>query len=96
MVFSDTPAIDDGSTCAQIFVEHNSLVADVYGMKSEKQCVNTLEDNIQKRGAMDKLISDWAQLKISAKVHDVLQALCIDDWQSEPHNIKILLRIVGM
>jgi len=74
-VFSDTPAIDDGSTCAQIFVGCNSLVAEVYGMKSEKQFVNTLEDNIQKRGAMEKLISDWAQLEISTKVHDILQAL---------------------
>ena len=75
-----------GSTSSQIFVGCNSLVADVYGMKSEKQFVNTLEDNIQKGGAMEKLISDWAQLEISAKVHDILRALCIDDWQSEPHH----------
>jgi len=35
---------------------------------------------------MEKLISDRAQLEISAKVHDILRALCIDDWQSEPHH----------
>jgi len=55
-------------------------------MKSEKQFANTLEDNIHKWGTMEKLISDWAQLAISAKVHVFLQALCIDDWQSEPHH----------
>ena len=48
-VFSDTPAIDDGSICAQIFVGHHSLVIDVYGMKTDKEYVNTLEDNIRKR-----------------------------------------------
>jgi hypothetical protein len=36
-------------------------VADVYGMKSEKQLVNTLEDNIHEQGAMKFLISDSAQ-----------------------------------
>jgi len=85
-VFSDTPAICDGSTCAQIFVGRNSLVTDVYGMKTMKQFVNTLEDNVRKRGAMDKLISDRAQVEISGRVHDFLRALCIDDWQSEPHH----------
>lgn len=85
-IFSDTPAIDDGSTSAQLFVGRNSLVTDVYGMKSLKQFVNTLEDNVRKRGAMDKLISDRAQLEISGRVHDFLRSLCIDDWQSEPHH----------
>ena len=55
-VHSDAPAVDDGSTCAQIFVGTKTLVIDVYGIKTDKQFVNTLEDNIRKRGAMDKLI----------------------------------------
>jgi hypothetical protein len=54
-------------------------------MKSDKQFVNTLEDNIRRRGAPTKLISDRAQVEISAKVKDILHALCICDWQSEPH-----------
>ena len=33
---------------------------------------------------MDKLISDQAQVEISKQAHDILWALCIDDWQSEP------------
>jgi hypothetical protein len=42
-------------------------------MKADKQLVNTLEDNIRNRGAMDKLISDRAKVEISNKeVKDVL------------------------
>ena len=57
-IYSDTPAIDDGSAYTQIFVRTETLVADVYGMKTDKQFINTLEDNIRKRGAIDKLVSD--------------------------------------
>ena len=53
---------------------------------SGKQFVNTLEDNIRKRGAMDKLISDSAKNEISHKVKDILRAYNINDWQSEPYH----------
>ena len=46
-IFSDTPAVDSGVMQAQRFVGRDSLVADVYLMKSGKQFVNTLEDNNQ-------------------------------------------------
>ena len=85
-IYSDTPAIDNGSKIAQFFVGRNSLVSDVYGIKSEKEFVNTLEDNIRYRGAMDKLISDRAQVEISKKVNDILRNYRIEDWQSEPHH----------
>jgi hypothetical protein len=45
-VFSDTPAVDSGFTAAQLFVGRHSLVADAYGLKTDKEFVNTLEDNI--------------------------------------------------
>ena len=83
-VHSDTPAIDDGSHSAQIFVGANTLVSDCHGMKTDKQFVNMLEDNIRRRGAMDKLLSDRAKVEISKKVKDVLRNLFISDWQSEP------------
>ena len=47
-VYSDVPAIDGGQTAAQLFVGRNTLVTDAYGMTSDKQFVNTLEDNIRK------------------------------------------------
>jgi hypothetical protein len=34
---------------------------------------------------LTKLISDRAQVEISNKVKNILRALCIFDWQSEPH-----------
>ena len=55
-VFSDTPAVDSGVKQAQVFVGRDTLVADAYPMKSGKQFVNTLEDNIRRQGAMDKLV----------------------------------------
>ena len=66
-IFSDTPAVDTGVKQAHVFVGRDSLVADVYPMKSGKQFVNTLEDNIRRRGAMDKLLSDSAKTEISKK-----------------------------
>jgi hypothetical protein len=85
-VFSDTPAVDSGVTAAQIFVGRESLVADVYGLKTDKEFVNTLEDNIRERGAMDKLISDFSKAKMSERVKHILRALCISSWYSEPYH----------
>ena len=64
-IFSDTPTVDDGSTMAQFFGGRDTLVCDAYGIKSTKQFINTLSDNIRKRGAMDTLISDGGKYEIS-------------------------------
>ena len=64
-IFSDTPAVDDGSTMAQFFCGRDTLVCDAYGIKSTKQFINTLSDNIRKREAMDTLISDGGKYEIS-------------------------------
>ena len=82
-VFSDTPAVDSGVKQAQLFVGRDTLVADAYPMKSGKQFVNTLEYNIRRRGAMDKLLSDSAKTEISNKVMDILRAYHISNWHSE-------------
>ena len=63
-VFSDTPVVDSGVKQAQVFVGRDTLVADACPMKSGKQLVNTLEDNIRRWGAMDKLLSDSAKTEI--------------------------------
>jgi hypothetical protein len=70
--FADTPAIDCGYTIGQLFFGTDSHVTDVFGIKMEKQFVNTLEDIIRKRGAPTRLISDRAQVEISDKVKDIL------------------------
>ena len=85
-VFSDTPAVDSGVKQAQVFVGRDTLVADAYPMKSGKLFVNTLEDNIRRQGAMDKLLSDSAKTVISNKVMDILRAYHISNWHSEPYH----------
>ena len=91
-VFSDTPAVDSGVKQAQVFVGRDTLVADAYRLESGKQFVNTLEDNIRRWGAMDKLQSDSAKTEISNKVMDILRAYHISNWHSEPyHQTQTLL-----
>jgi hypothetical protein len=84
-IYSDTPVIDCGITSALLFVGTKTGTADVYHIKSDKQFVNTLLDNITQRGAPTKLISDRAQVEISKRVKQVLRPLHISTWQSEPH-----------
>ena len=54
-------------------------MTNVYSMKTDKQFNNALEDNFWKIDAIDKLISDRAQVDISKRVQDILRALFIDD-----------------
>ena len=91
-VFSETPAVHSGVKQAQVFVGRDTLVADAYPMKSGKQFVNTLEDNIRRRGAIDKLLSDSAKTEISNKVMDILRAYHISIGILSPTTrIKALL-----
>ena len=85
-VFSDTPAVDHGGKVAQIFVGRDTLVTDIYGIKSTKQFVNTLQDHIRFRGAMETLISDGGSSLISQKVKDILRTLLIGEYRSEPYH----------
>ena len=85
-IFSDTPAVDDGPTMAQFVCGHDTFVCDAYGIKSTIQFINTLSDNIRKRGAMDTLTSDGGKYEISKGVTDLLHSLFIQDYQSEPYH----------
>ena len=58
---------------AQIFVGRDTLVCDAYGIKTEKQFINTLYDNIRFRGAMTTLITDGDRYEISKKGADLLR-----------------------
>ena len=85
IVFSDTPAVDSGVKQAHVFVGRDTLVAHAYPMKSGKPFVITLEDNIRRQGAMDKLLSDSAKNEISDMVMDILRAYHISNCHSEPY-----------
>ena len=49
------------------------LVSGVNSMKSDKQFVNVLEDDIKQRGEMEKLMSDSDQSDISTRVKYILR-----------------------
>jgi hypothetical protein len=46
IVYSDVPAIFDGSTTAVIFFGTSSKVTNVHGIKCDNQFANTLKDTI--------------------------------------------------
>ena len=83
-VMSDMPAVDDDSTMAQFFLGRDTLVCDVYCIKTH--FINTLADNVRKRGAMETLISDGGSYEVSKKVTDFLRSLLIADYLSEPYH----------
>ena len=59
-VYSDTPAFHGGEHMSQIFVGHKTYRTDIYGLKTGKQFINTLQDQIHEQGAMNRLLSDRA------------------------------------
>ena len=73
---------------AQFFIGRKTLVGDIYpaANKTNAEFVATLQENIWKRGAMDKLISDRAREECGMAAQAVLQDYAIDDWQSEPYH----------
>ena len=85
-ILSATPAINDGSTMAQFLVGRDTLVCDAYGIKSQKQFINTFYDNIKFMGAMTTLITDGGQYEISKKVADLLKSLFIKQYESKPYH----------
>ena len=89
-IFSDTPAINDGSTMAQFFVGKDTMVCDAYGIKGQKQFINTLYHNIKTRGALNTFFTDGGKYEISKNVADFLRSLFIKQYESEPyHTINI-------
>ena len=78
--------INDGSTMAQFFVGKGTLLCDAYGIKIQKQFINTLCDSIKTRGAMDTIITDGGKYEISKKIGDLLRSLFIEQYESEPYH----------
>ena len=65
----------------------------MYSIKTDKEFVNTLKDNIKKRGAIDKLISDRAKVEVSSWVQDILEPSSLMIGSLNHTNInKTLLR----
>ena len=71
---------------AQFFAGRDTLVCDAYGIKTQKQFINTLYDNIRLRGAMTTLITDGGRYEITKKVADLLRSLFIKQHESGPYH----------
>ena len=82
-IYYYVPAVASGVTQAQIYCGQESLGFDVFGMKIDRYCVNTLEDTIIQHGTIDKLLSDSTQVKIIGRVKYILRAYIIGNWNSE-------------
>ena len=81
------PSMEGGHTAAQFFIGRKSNYRAILGCGDSDAGFNrALMDHIRMYGAMDVLISDNAKAEVSARTKDILRALCIKDWQSEPHN----------
>ena len=76
-IYSDTLAIDDGYTWAQLFVWTKSLGLYLYGMKKNKWFVNTSEGNIYASGAMSNLISYNSQYEVRNYVQSIHREIFI-------------------
>ena len=63
-----------------MFVGRDTLVADAHAMKSGKQFVNTIEDNIRRRGAMIN------SSVILPKLRFPIRSNHISNWHSEPYH----------
>ena len=69
---------------AQFSVGKDTLVYDAYGIRSLKQFINTLYDNIKSRGAMNTIITDGGKYETSKKAVDLLRSLFIKQYESVP------------
>ena len=63
-----------GYTCAQIYVGKVSILTKVFGMKSENEMKDTLQDFIRKWGALHSLLLDSAKSEVGNAVNTILHA----------------------
>ena len=83
-IYSNTPAVDNGSTAAQFFIGTKSKFRTLRPCgDSDAQFTQVLMDEIRKLGAMNRLISDKAKAQISESAMAILRTYVIDDWHSE-------------
>ncbi len=81
---------------AQLFVGRKSLVIDIFGMSTEKEFVNTLEDVIQKGEQWTSSSPTVQELRSHGESKTYYEASSLMTGKVNPTiNIKTLLNIVG-
>ena len=83
--FSSEKALG-GFTMAQLYVGKTSIFTEVYGMRTENQMAETLQDFIRQWGAPSGLLLDSARSETSKVVKNILRMYGIKDMQSEPNH----------
>ena len=83
--FSSVKALN-GETCVQLYVGKTSALTEVFGMTSESQMYETLQDFIIKWGAPNCLFSDGAKAEFSKNVKRILREYGIRSHRSEPYH----------
>ena len=84
-IFSSVKGIG-GETCAQVFCRKKSLKGNVYGMATESQGDEALNQFIAEQGAPYHMRSDNAQMEISKKWKETYRTYNISSSTSEPHH----------
>ncbi len=82
-IFADVRALGRNVTEAQVFVGVDTLVTDIFPLKSQTQFPKVLMDAIILRGVPSLLISDGARAENSEKVKEILRTLVFPQWNSE-------------
>ena len=85
-IFSSVPAINTNETCMQIFCGKVSKFSRGYGMKSENQGVQALEDFVTEVGAPYRMLNDNAKMEISSAWKQVLRKYNIERCTTEPYH----------
>ena len=62
-IYANVASVWGGYKAAQVFVGCESKHISIYPMNTDNQFVSVLQDEIRRNGAMDKLISDRAQVE---------------------------------
>jgi hypothetical protein len=84
-LFSSEKSIE-GYNCAQLYAGKSSRLLALYGMRSENQMPETLEDFVREVGAPKGLLSDNAKSETSKEVKRIQRKYTIQDSQTEPHH----------
>ena len=84
-LFSSTPGLG-GITCAQLFVGMKSKLTKVFGMRTENEGPDALEDFIRDNGAPYALSSDNSKMQMGTSFKKVLRRFNIKSENTEPHH----------
>lgn len=85
-VFIFTPSVYSGFKSSHIFIGCTSFVADLYGNKTEKLFVRTVEYIIHERREMCELIIYASQAEIIIQLKAIFHLLVIVKCESESYN----------